>query len=211
MTRHRLILPLLVLLASGCTYTRVTGFIDPGSRPGSFRRLAVYARLDDLSDRQAIEVRLVEQLRSKGISAVTLLSLAPPTREITPEELAAVLRVQAIDGIVEIVVAETGYLAVAEPLSSETETFTREGRDGKKHGVTRTTISGGGTQYKAYGKLRVSLKDTATGQNAWVGDADSRAFFSTFNPDWDMSILLKAFARKTASELIKTGLLQSGG
>ena len=211
MTRYRFVFALMALLAIGCTYTRFSGFVDPGIRPASFRRLAVHARLDDLSDRQAIERQLVEQLRGEGISAVTMLSLAPPTREANPEELAAVLSAQSIDGIVEVVADETGYLAETEPISSDTETFTRKGRDGKQRRVTRTTVSGGGTRFKAYGKLRVSLKDTATGQIAWVGDADSRAFFSTFNPDWDMAILLKAFARKTASELIKTGLLRSGG
>ncbi len=211
MIRRIQTLIVLVPLAMGCTYTRVTGFVDPGSRPASFQRIAVHAQVDDLSDRQAIESALAEQLSSQNVRAVTLLSLAPPTRETTPEELEALLRANSVDGVLEIKIAETGYLHTIDPVTSEAETTTKKGRDGKKRPVTRVSTSGGGSSYTAFGKLHVSLKSTATGQTAWVGDADSRAFFSTFNPDWDMAFLLKAFARKTARELVKTGLLHLGG
>ncbi len=43
----------------------------------------------------------------------------------------------------------------------------------------------------------------------WVGDADARAFFNTFNPDWDMEYLMKASSKKIAKELINTGLVET--
>jgi hypothetical protein len=54
----------------------------------------------------------------------------------------------------------------------------------------------------------MSLIDIESDQTMWVGDADARAFFDTFNPDWDMAHLLKASSKKIAKELIKSGLIK---
>ncbi len=79
-------------------------------------------------------------------------------------------------------------------------------KGGKK--VKRTTVSGGGTEHKAFSQLRVSLVDMESNKTMWIGDVDARAFFDSIDPDWDMELLLKASSKKIAKELLKTGLVK---
>jgi hypothetical protein len=164
-----------------------------------YNRIAVVANMDDLSDRLAIETKMVQTLTDKGVSAVSSLSLLPPTREFTIKQENEVFKNNKVDALAVIQIADAGFLVTSEPMSIHTET----GKDG-----SGTTISGGGTEHKAFGQLRVSLIDIESDKTMWIGDVDARAFFDTFNPDWDMAYLLKASSKKIAKELIKTGLIK---
>lgn len=190
---------IFVLFATNCTHTRVVSFTDPDAGGKLYNRIAVVANVDDLSDRLAIETKMVKTLLNKGVNAVSSLSLFPPTREFTVEQKNEVFKNNKVEALVVIQIADSGFLVTSEPMSLYTET----NEDG-----TGTTVSGGGTKHKAFGQLRVSLIDVESDKTMWIGDADARAFFDTFNPDWDMAYLLKASSKKIAKELIKTGLVK---
>jgi len=194
-----LVFSMLLLIVTNCTHTRVVSFTDPDSGGKLYNRLAVVANVDDLSDRLAIETKMVETLHDNGVNASSSLSLFPPTREYTVEQENEIFKNNHMDALAVIQVADAGFLVTSEPMSIHTAT----GKDG-----SGTTISGGGTEHKAFGQLRVSLIDIESDKTMWVGDADARAFFDTFNPDWDMAYLLKASSKKIAKELIKTGLIK---
>ena len=190
---------LFVLIATNCKHTRVVSFIDPDAGAKSYNRIAVVANEDDLSDRLAIEKQMVKTLLENGVNAVSSLSLLPPTRDFTLEQENEIFKNNRIDALAVIQIADAGFLVTSKPMSIHTETS----EDG-----SGTTVSGGGTEHKAFGQLRVSLIDVESDKTMWIGDADARAFFDTFNPDWDMAYLLKASAKKIAKELIKTGMIK---
>ncbi|MCJ7800983.1 MAG: hypothetical protein MUP82_01345, partial [Candidatus Marinimicrobia bacterium] len=79
-------------------------------------------------------------------------------------------------------------------------------KDGKK--VKSTTVSGGGTEQKAFSQFRVSLVDLESNKTMWIGDADARSNFDSIDPDWDMEMLLKGSSKKIVKELLKTGLVR---
>jgi len=125
--------------------------------------------------------------------------LLPPTRNYTVEEEFEIYNKNSIDALAVIQIADAGFFVSSEPFSVHTESDD----DGSE-----TTFSGGGTEQKAFGKLRISLIDATTDKTMWIGDADAQSFFDTIDPDWDMNYLLKASSKKIAKELIKTGLVR---
>lgn len=194
------VLLIFALFITSCTHTKVVSFTDPDAKGAKYNRIAVVANVNDLSDRLTIETKMVETLLDKGVNAVSSLSLFPPTREFTIEQENEVFKNNNVEALAVIQIADAGFLATSEPMSVHTQT----NKDG-----TGTTVSGGGTAHKAFGQLRVSLVDATSDKTMWIGDADARAFFDTFNPDWDMAYLLKASSKKIAKELIDTGLVRT--
>ncbi len=197
-----IVLLTIALIATNCTHTRVVSFTDPDAINKSYNRIAVVANEADLSDRLAIESEMVETLLDNGVNAISSLSLLPPTREFTLEQENKIFKDNNVDALAVIEITDSGFFVTSEPIKVRTKSHKK---DGKK--VSRTTVSGGGTEHKAFGQLRVSLIDIESDKTMWIGDADARAFFDTFNPDWDMEYLLKASSKKIAKELIKTGLV----
>ena len=192
-----------IIVMTGCTSTRIVSFTDPDAYGKSYGKVVVVADVGDLSDKLTIETKLVETLQEKGINAISSLSLLPPTREFTVMQENEVFAKNRIDGLVVVQIADAGYFITTEPINVHTETSS-----GENGNVTNTSASGGGTEHKAFGQFRVSLIDLKSQKTMWVGDADARAFFNTFNPDWDMDYLMKASSKKIAKELIKTGLVE---
>ena len=193
---------IFVLFVTNCTHTRVVSFTDPDSGGKLYNRIAVLANVESLSDRLAIETKMVQTLLDKGVNAVSSLSLLPPTRNFTAEQENEVFINNNVEALAVIEIRETGFHVSSEPLSVHTETRKENDKE-----ITGTTVSGGGTERKAFGQLRVSLIDVASDKTMWIGDADAQSFFDTDNPDWDMAYLLKASSKKIAKELIKTGLV----
>ena len=200
MLAKKITLLTLIIFLISCTQTRVVSFSDPEAKYKSYDKIAVIGDTEDLSDRLTIEEKMVETLHDNGVNAVSSLALLPPTRSFTIEEENTILTNNDVQALVLIQVADAGFYVTSEPISIHTE----KNDDGKE-----TTISGGGTEQKAYSKLRITLVDIESGQNMWIGDADAQSFFDTSDPDWDMNYLLRASSKKLAKELIKTGMIRT--
>ena len=198
-----IVLLVFALIITNCTHTSVVSFTDPDARNKLYNRIAVVADSDDLSDRLTIETKMVKTLRHNGVDAVSSLSLFPPTREFTVEQENVIFNDNSVEALVIIQIADAGFLVSSKPINVHTGTSNNGDNE-----VSGITVSGGGTEHKAYGQLRMSLIDIESDQTMWVCDADARAFFDTFNPDWDMAHLLKASSKKIAKELIKSGLIK---
>jgi len=189
-----IILVMSILIAFNCTHTRVVSFTDPNAMNKLYHKIGVISNVEKLSDRLIIENKIVETLNDEGVSTISSLSVFPPTRDFTIDQENEILIKNGIDAILVIQITDAGFSISSEPIRVQT-------------GSSNTTISGGGTARKAYGQLKISLVDIVTDQTMWVGDADTRAFFDTINPDWDMTYLLKASSKKIAKELVNTGLI----
>ena len=198
-----IVLFIFILIATSCTHTRVVSFIDPDAGNKTYNRIAVVGTVDDLSDRLAIEKQMVKTLLENGVNAISSLSLLPPTRDFTLEQENEIFNNNNVEALVLIQIDNSGYMVSTEPISFNTVTR-------KKHGkkVKTTTVSGGGTEHKAFSQLRVSLVELESNKTMWIGDVDARAFFDSIDPDWDMAYLLKASSKKIAKELLKTGLVK---
>jgi len=197
------VLFVFILITASCTHTRIVSFTDPDAGGKNYNRIAVVGTVEDLSDRLAIEKQMVKTLIQNGVNAVSSLSLLPPTRDFTLEQENEIFKNNNMEALVLIQIDNSGYMVSTEPLSINTET---RKKDGKK--VKRTTVSGGGTEHKAFSQFRVSLVDLESNKTMLIGDVDARAFFDSINPDWDMEVLLKASSKKIAKELLKTGLVK---
>jgi len=87
MKRTRIwVIILVALITINCTQTKVVTFTDPDARGKSYARIGVVADVADLSERVTIEEQMVETLLDNSISAVSSISLLPPTREFTIEQ-----------------------------------------------------------------------------------------------------------------------------
>ncbi len=204
MNRTRILtIALGALITINCTHTKLVTFTDPDARNKSYNRIGVVANVEDLSERVAIEEQMVETLLDNGISAVSSISLLPPTREFTVEQENEIFKNNSIEALAVIQVDDSGYFVTTKPMSVNTKTVRK---DGKK--VKSTTVSGGGTQQKAFSQFRVSLVDLESNKTMWIGDADSRSNFDSIDPDWDMKMLLKGSSKKIVKELLKTGLVR---
>ena len=197
------IILLTVFIISNCTHTKVVTFTDPDAIGKSYNRIGVVANVDDLSERVTIEEKMVETLMDNGISAVSSISLLPPTRDFTIEQENEIFKNNNIDALAVIQIDDSGYFVTTEPMRVNTKTVKK---DGKK--VKSTTVTGGGTEQKAFSQFRVSLVDLDSNKTMWIGDADSRSNFDSIDPDWDMEILLKASSKKIVQELLKTGIVR---
>ena len=204
MKRTRIwVIILVALITINCTQTKVVTFTDPDARGKSYARIGVVADVTDLSERVTIEEQMVETLLDNSISAVSSISLLPPTREFTIEQEAEIYKNNNIEALVVIQIDDSGYFVTTEPIRVNTKTVKK---DGKK--VKSTTVSGGGTEQKAFSQFRVSLVDLESNKTMWIGDADSRSNFDSIDPDWDMEMLLKGSSKKIVKELLKTGLVR---
>jgi len=204
MKRTRIwVIILVALITINCTQTKVVTFTDPDARGKSYARIGVVADVTDLSERVTIEEQMVETLLDNSISAVSSISLLPPTREFTIEQETEIFKNNNIEALVVIQIDDSGYFVTTEPIRVNTKTVKK---DGKK--VKSTTVSGGGTEQKAFSQFRVSLVDLESNKTMWIGDADSRSNFDSIDPDWDMEMLLKGSSKKIVKELLKTGLVR---
>lgn len=204
MNRIKLLTIILVgLIVFNCTETKLVTFTDPDARNKSYNRVGVVANVEDLSERVAIEEQMVETMRDNGISAVSSISLLPPTREFTVEQETEIFKNNGIQALAVIQVDDSGYFVTTEPMTVDTRTVKK---DGKK--VKSTTVTGGGTEQKAFSQFRVSLVDLKSNKTMWIGDADTRSNFDSIDPDWDMEMLLKGSSKKIVKELLKTGLVR---
>ena len=197
------IILLTVFIISNCTHTKVVTFTDPDAIGKSYNRIGVVANVDDLSERVTIEEKMVETLMDNGISAVSSISLLPPTRDFTIEQENEIFKNNNIDALAVIQIDDSGYFVTTEPMRVNTKTVKKDGKKAKS-----TTVTGGGTEQKAFSQFRVSLVDLDSNKTMWIGDADSRSNFDSIDPDWDMEILLKASSKKIVQELLKTGIVR---
>ena len=192
------------LFIFNCTQTKVVTFTDPDAVGKSYNRIGVVAKVADLSDRADIEEQMVKTMLDNGISAVSSISLLPPTRKFTMEQEKKVFFDNKIDALAVIQIDDSGYFITSEPISVNTET---RKVDGKK--VESTTVSGGGTEQKAFSQFRVSLIDLESDKTMWIGDADARSNIDSITPDWDMEMLFKASSKKIVKSLLATGLIKN--
>ncbi len=184
-SRSKSLLPVVaVWLLSGCAASSTTSYRDPAFATATFGKVAVLASGMQLGERSELEGRLAGALQQKHVASAPVITLLPPTRQLTDEEMGELLRGRGFDALLVITRVESG--SRLEPSWS--------------------TILGGSsandTAERLHAAFDASLVDLASNQVAWV--ASSRTGGSEYASTSD---LLDSFASRTADELAEKHLL----
>ena len=118
---------------------------------------------------ELLETSMVENLTKRGVHAESFLSLFPPTREWTNEEVAKELMREGFDSIMYINL-------VGSDTNSQTVGFINNGT-ASAYGNT-ASYSGSSTAITAisrYTSTRVKVYDIVTGRVIWVADSSTKA------------------------------------
>ncbi|MBD3410918.1 MAG: hypothetical protein GF419_12015 [Ignavibacteriales bacterium] len=176
---------ILALGLFGCAATRMTSFVDPAYRGQKFTRLLVVADVPNLETRLQLENRMVESFREAGIDAIPGSNLFPPTREISEEEAALILKENKIEAYLEITPTDAGVETVAltpDKKVTETETETRGHFHWGSYGgsysgsasATSETYSVEGRKYNLpWAVFSATMYDAETGATVWIANANT--------------------------------------
>ena len=205
--RKVLLLVLAVLFVSGCVRTTVSSFTDPKfAGRSSFNSVMVLGGEANLEQRKLSEAALYEALGTKGVRVEKSLSWLPPTRNYTPEQMAAEIK---RSGVATLLIVTASSKDVTESYVPPTyvpgQTYGTVNVIGNTAYMNTYTTPGytygGYTISKPQGTYRATLLSVATGETIWQADLSSRGnAFSTFE---DLAI---SASKKTAAKLIEDGI-----
>lgn len=207
---------ILATLTQGCTpaNTEVTAFVDPEFVKRSFQRLLVAPRYEDLALRTATEEAFARCLAGSEARCIPFMSILPPTRELTDEELFPLLAEKQIDAvlIIRVLDAYQEREYVPERVDVDTDYFltarqfrpSRTGSYGRAYSHTRVMRSGG--YYIEYPRVRHELKlyDVATKRMAWIATALTRGEANATDQQ-----MIDSFSQETVSRLMIDGVIDS--
>ncbi len=191
----------LVLLA-GCAATALTSVRDPAFQGRTFQRIVVVAPFTDLDKRATAENSFVAALQARGAQAVPAMTVLPPTRTYSDEEMGAALRAAGADGV--LLVTLTDAYASTTYVPGSTTTSGSAYATGSTVSWTATTRQNPGYYVnKPRVRFEVKLVDVATGSTAWLGTSLTRG--NAF-AGWDT--LMRSLASEAAGRLAADGLVR---
>lgn len=202
--------------AAGCApaETEIHSYVDPEFSATDYHRLLVAPRYEDLGLRNATEAAFLEAMDATDAAAVASMGFLPPTREVTNDELFALLTEQSIDAVLllEIVDAYQDRAYVPERVDIDTDEFLTArqfrayGGRGAVHGYYRTRVTRSGGYYVDLPRMRVALKlyDATTKRMAWYATALTSGDSSATADD-----MARSLARETVERLTADGLLSA--
>ncbi|MGO9830704.1 MAG: hypothetical protein ACLPJH_11235 [Myxococcaceae bacterium] len=196
------------VLVASCASTKTTSFQDPEFRGRPFTRLVVlYANPLSLSGRQNVETHMVAALRDRGIYAVWGLSVFPPTRDMSPEEMSRALQVGGFDGLLVISRTGTGvqqtYVPPTTSTTTTTGTITSYGYGSASYSGTSTTYTPPGqTINRPWANFDTKVVDVATGRTAWIASA-----FTGGNGYANFDTVINSYCDTTAEDLVAQGVV----
>jgi hypothetical protein len=164
-----LLLASLTLLLAGCVTTSVRGFTDNNYKEFKIKKIAVRAPNVGFAFGEIMENSMIKNLRSSKVQAESFLSLFPPTRDWTNEEVAKQLMKDGYDSIMYV------YL-VGSDSSSQTISYINSGNAYAYGGMG--TYSGTTVPVSAISRstqTRVKIFDIHTADVIWIGDSSTKA------------------------------------
>jgi hypothetical protein len=185
----------LILLVSGCAATKVTSFKDTERAASkNYTRIVILAPLTDLENRSAIEKAFVLKFNEKRVSATPSISIIPPTRSPSKEEIIAKVREGGYDGLLLVDLTDSYRDQKSTP--GYATTFW-----GKRSILT--TFSGGDVVSLPRTKFRIELLDIASQHNVWVSSTLTQG-----NAYAGAETMAQSLAQSTVKQLTVDGLIK---
>lgn len=199
----------LVLLA-GCAITSMTSVRDPAFQSRAFRRIVVVAPFTDLEKKANAENSFVAALQARGAQAMPAMTVLPPTRDYSNEDINAALQASGANGVLFVTLTDASVFSTYVP-GSTTTTGTGYGTATSHGGTTTGTVNWTATTRQNPGyyinkprvRFEVRLVDVATGSTAWLGTSLTRG--NAF-ARWDT--LMYSLASEAAARLAADGLVK---
>ncbi|WP_225766169.1 hypothetical protein [Inquilinus sp. Marseille-Q2685] len=181
-----LLLALTSLLLAACVQTRVAGYVDPAYRGGAaIRSIAVAADTPRLAERQALESAAVAELTARGVRAVRMIDLVPPTRPGGPAAEAAAIRTAGVGAVLRITVDQRAMVARYIPPTYVGDPFWPYGGPWPYggywygRGPFAGPATGGGWVDEPAARYEARLQQAGDGAVIWTGEATARGGSST--------------------------------
>ena len=164
-----ILLASFALMLTGCVTTSVRGFTDNDYKDYKIKKIAVRAPNVGFAFGEVMENSMVKSLRSSKVQAASFLSLFPPTRDWTNEEVAKQLMSEGYDSIMYV------YL-VGSDSSSQTISYINSGNAYAYGGMaTYSSTSVPVSSIRRYTQTRVKVFDIRTTDVIWIGDSSTKA------------------------------------
>jgi len=190
---------LCTVLISGCASTGLTAVKNPRTTIREYGRILAVFPLQDLEFRKRAEDRIADGTGGQIIPSYNLLF---PGREVTEEELLAVILDNQIDAVLFISLEEGGVNTSYVPETSRTR-CTFAWLDERGCQATETKTSGGYSLEKPWAEFTVSLFDLGQREVVWYGTAKSRG-----NAFADQEDLFLSLSEKIVEGLRGEGIIR---
>ncbi len=158
---------LFSILISGCVSTQVISYSDPDFVNYKIRKVAVQGNKTQFS--HVLQSKLIEALKKRGVQAVLVNRIAPPTRRYALGEVARRLKAVGYEVILDVRLTDadrqTRYLGTYN-------TFNAYSFGGSTYGYMSSIPM---TQTTAYTKVDARLFEAGTGKNIWIGSFTTQA------------------------------------
>ena len=202
-----LALVLTALLLGACVQTRVAGYVDPAYRGGpKIGSMVVAADTQRLGEREALESAAVAELTARGVRAVRMIDLVPPTRPGGPQAEAAAIRTAGVRAVLRIAVDQRGVTARFIPPTYVSDPFFPYGGFGYGYGPYRGPFTGpatgGGWVQEPTARYDATLEDTGNHATIWKADAVARG-----NSSADFADLAAKVAQDLVERLQRDGVI----
>ena len=208
---------LVCWLLCACASAHVTAFRDPDYANRHFAKLAVFAVGMNLDAATKLEQQVCGDVAPEACE--TGLSIMPPTRVYSTDDVNRYLRQDSVDGVLIVTLAgdqaQTNYI---ETITSSSATYggtssgtaTVNGNTINYNGTSSGSASSKTVSTPVYGHSRaaagyVTLYDQRSGHAAWNGEfrVSGRGVFATTD-----GAFIGATSKTIASDLREAGLLQ---
>lgn len=192
------------LLLGACVQTRVASYVDPAYRGGAkIGSMVVAADTQQLGEREALETAAVAALKDRGVRAVRMIDLVPPTRPAGPSAEAAALRAAGTQAVLRIALERRGVATryVPPPPFWGDPFFPYYGYGyGSYPGAFFGPVPAGSWVEEPMARYAATLQDTARGATIWKGEAAARG-------GSDFSDIASKVARDLVARLGEDGLI----
>ena len=156
---------ILLIVISGCATTKITGFSDPAHSNRTYSNTVVFASNLGLEKAAELESRICREFTKRGTSCYSFLTLFPPTRDHTADNVFASLSERGIESLIMLT-------AGGDYSSSQVFAYQAYGSGYSYGGSTSAqAISIPLRSYYRQSNMRIIVIDSATREVAWLGDA----------------------------------------
>ncbi len=159
----------LAISLTACITTNVKGFTDREYADYRVKKVVVRAPNANLDFGALIEQSFVEEFNFRGIHAASFMTMFPPTREWTDEDVANELEKNGFDSILYVIL--TG-----SDTNTDTVGFHNTGTARVyNNSVSYSSYSTPVRSIRRYTSTRARLYEVRTARTVWVGDSSTSA------------------------------------
>jgi len=90
------------IFLSSCVSTQIGSFYDPDTNFSKYQKIVVYATIQNIEWRKALEKIITDELANKGKNAVPSINIISPLKTYSQEEIISIYENEQIDCIISV-------------------------------------------------------------------------------------------------------------